>query len=131
MTRRLPLLLAGLAALAATPSLLAAQQPARAAFVTMLGNDTIAVERMSRTANELRAEVLLRSPRTTLTVYRMALGADGRPTSLEATSHDPAAGPASPATSREVVRWAGDSLRIERTGGENTGSAAVAGGAAV
>jgi hypothetical protein len=130
MTRRLPLLLAGLAA-AATPSLLAAQQPARAAFVTLLGNDTIAVERMSRTANELRAEVLLRSPRTTLTVYRMALGPDGRPTSLEATSHDPAAGPASPATSREVVRWAGDSLRIERTGGENTGSAAVAGGAAV
>jgi hypothetical protein len=116
-----------LPACASTPGGQAAA-PERAAFVTLLGNDTVAVERITRSGDELHAEVLLRVPRTTLHVYRMQLDAEGRPTSLETTAHDPAAGPDSPPRSRETVRWGADSVRIETTGGQAPGTAAVAGG---
>jgi hypothetical protein len=112
----------------AVPASLAAQMaPERAAFVTLLGNDTVVVERFSRTGDELRAEVFLRVPRASLHVYRMRLDADGRPTSMEATAHDPAAGPDSPARSRETIRWGADSLRIESPSAQAP-TAAVAGG---
>ncbi len=112
---------------AGTPTAAAATAE-RHAFVTLLGNDTIAVERITRTANEVRAEVLLRAPRTTLHVYRMQLDAEGRPVTMETTAHDPAAGPDSPPLSRETHRWGADSLRIESNGGQAPGAAAVAGG---
>jgi len=102
--------------------------PRSAAFVTRLGNDTIAVERVVRDRGELRAEVLLRVPRTTLHVYRMRLDASGRPVRLETTAHDPALGVGSPALSREVIDFGADSLRIETTGGRSPGRASVAGG---
>lgn len=100
----------------------------RAAFVTTLGNDTIVVERFSRDGDELRAEVLQSVPRTQLRVFRMQLDAQGMPTSMVTTTHDPVAGPDSPARSREVVRWDGDSLRVESTAGQSPGAVAVAGG---
>jgi hypothetical protein len=56
------ILIAG--ALTATP--LAAQRADSAAFVTVLGTDTLAVERWIRSADRVDAEVVVRSPRTTL-----------------------------------------------------------------
>lgn len=100
----------------------------RHAFVTLLGNDTVAVERVNTDGREIRAEVLVRSPRTTLHVYRMSLDAEGRPAMLETTAHDPAAGPDSPPLSRETLRFGADSLQIESIGGDRPGSATVAGG---
>ncbi|HEV2129591.1 MAG TPA: hypothetical protein VGR27_00725, partial [Longimicrobiaceae bacterium] len=108
-----------------TPAAAATQ---RHAFVTLLGNDTIAVERITRTDSEVRAEVLLRAPRTTLHVYRMQLDAEGRPVTMETTAHDPAVGPDSPPLSRQIHRWGADSLRIESDGGQAPGATAVAGG---
>lgn len=120
---------AALAALAA-PAALAAQPPVQpGALLTLLGRDTIAVERLSATPGEVRAEVLLRVPRTSLRVYRLRLDAQGRPETLETTTHDPAAGPTSPPLARELIRWAADSLRIETTAqGAAPTTAAVAGG---
>jgi hypothetical protein len=101
------------------PGALSAQDGSdRAALVTRLGEDTLAVERFTRTADELRAEVVVRVPRTTLKVYRMRLGDDGTPVRLEATEHDPAAGSASAPLSREVVHFGADTVRIERAGEE-------------
>jgi len=97
------------------PATLGAQE--RAAFVTLLGNDTIAVERMTVDGDQLRAEVLLRVPRTSLTVYRMQLGPDGKPTSMQSTRHDPAAGTAGPVTGSSRVDWTADGLRVQ-PGGE-------------
>jgi hypothetical protein len=131
MTRStiLLLLLTGLLAPAcATTGTTAQPALERAAFVTRLGNDTIAVERLVRDGDQLRAEVLLRVPRTTLHVYRMQLDASGRAVRMEATAHDPVAGIDSPPLSREVVQFGADSLRIETVGGSSPGTVSVAGG---
>lgn len=55
----------------------AQQRPDSATFVTRLGTDTLVVERLVRTPASVRAEVVLRVPRTTRTVTTMALGPDG------------------------------------------------------
>ena len=77
--RTLRVLALTLAAVAAVPaSSVRAQQPDSATFVTRLGNDTLAVERMVRTATHVRAEVVLRTPRTEHTVTELALGVAAR-----------------------------------------------------
>lgn len=77
----LPLLLGllPLAGCAATPAAPAAQ-PARAdsaALVTVLGSDTLALERWVRTPGRIVAEVVVRSPRTTLRRQTLDLAPDG------------------------------------------------------
>ena len=74
------------------PAVIQAQEPERAAFITTLGNDTIAVEVLERTNTRARATVVLRVPRTTLRVYEVMLNGNGAPTQLITTSYDPAAG---------------------------------------
>ena len=76
-----------------TPSVTAAS-PAGAPtlLVTRLGDDTIAIERVRRTADSLWAVVLLRSPRTSLSGYRVALDEAGRPTSMRVSTWDPRLG---------------------------------------
>lgn len=63
-----------------------------AAFVTRLGNDTIAVERFMRTADGLRAEVVLRIPRTSLRIYDVRFGDTGAPVAMTVETYDPATG---------------------------------------
>lgn len=48
-----------------------------AGFVTLLGNDTLAIEKFTKTDSTLHAKVILRSPRTTLTSYNLEMGQDG------------------------------------------------------
>lgn len=55
----------------------AQQRPDSATFVTRLGADTLVVERLVRTPTSVRAEVVLRVPRTTRTVTTLTLGPDG------------------------------------------------------
>lgn len=126
--RRRTLLLPLLAGVLVPGAAVAQASPERAALVTLLGNDTVAVERFTRQGNELHAEVLVRVPRTSLRVYRMRLAADGRPQTMETTTHDPAAGPDSPALSREILHFGADSLRIETVSGETPGVVAMEGG---
>lgn len=92
-----------------------AQRPDSLAFVARLGVDTVAMERIVRTATTLDADVVIRSPRTTLFRHRMMMTAGGHLQRLEATVLDPATG----AVMRQTVYTrAGDSLRIDVTEGE-------------
>ena len=70
----------------------AASADQQAAFVTRLGNDTVAVERITRTAETLRAEVVVRVPQTWLRVYEVRFDDAGRPASMTVSSYDPAKG---------------------------------------
>ena len=109
------------------PGALAAQRAARpdsATFVTRLGADTLAIERVVRTATRVEAEVVLRVPTTTVTRYVMELSPAGELTRLESTSTDPRATDAAPR--RETVTRVGDSLRVETAASGTTRTRTVA-----
>jgi hypothetical protein len=86
------------------PATLQAQEPDRAAFVTTLGKDTVAVESVERSNTHVRATVVLRVPRTTLRVYDVTLNGTGVATRVIATSYDPAAGVTSAPLSADTTR---------------------------
>lgn len=79
-----------LALLALLPAALAAQAPAT--LTARLGVDTISVEKIVRSGNTLTAEVLTRSPRTTLQRHRAQFNAAGQLTMLTVVDLDPATG---------------------------------------
>lgn len=82
-----------------------------AAFVTRLGDDTVAVERFTRTPEGLRAEAALRVPRTSLRVYDVRFDETGRPTTMTIESYDPATGfEGEPTETREVDLSAGSGI---------------------
>ncbi|MEQ9412734.1 MAG: DUF2911 domain-containing protein, partial [Cyclobacteriaceae bacterium] len=58
-------------------------------FVTLLGNDTLAVEQFTKTAKGITAKVLLRSPKTTYFEYELSLDEQGGMTSMTKYSQDP------------------------------------------
>lgn len=102
-----------LVACAFAPGALAAQRarPDSATLVTRLGADTLAIERIVRTATRVEAEVVLRVPTTTVTRYVMELSPGGELTRLESTSTDPRSPDGT--VRRETMTRAGDSLRVE------------------
>ena len=74
-----------------------AQTAGRAAMpshtlVTMRGSDTVAVENITPRERGLHIDVVLRSPRTTLTSYDVFYATDGRPMSLTTMTYDPQQG---------------------------------------
>lgn len=84
-----------------------------ASFVTRLGVDTVAVERVVYSPRRVDADVLLRVPSTTRTRYVLELSPAGELTRLEAVTTDPRA--AAARARREVIVRVGDSLRVETT----------------
>jgi len=78
-----------------------------ALLVTRLGNDTLAVERVRRTADSVVATVVLRSPQTTLRTYRVALDDAGRPTSMRVEQLDPRTGAMTDATDVSLAAGSG------------------------
>jgi hypothetical protein len=84
-----------------------------AAFVTRLGVDTVAVERVVYAPRRVEADVLLRVPATTRTRYVLELSPAGELARLEAVTTNSRAAEA-PAR-REVVTRVADSLRVETT----------------
>lgn len=75
-----------------------------AAFVTRLGDDTIAVERFMRTEDGLRAEVALRIPQTSLRVYDVRFGDAGAPVAMTVETYDPGLGEdGAPVETQEVA----------------------------
>jgi hypothetical protein len=72
---------------AAAPS---AAQVDSAALVTVLGRDTLALERWVRTPERVTAEAVVRSPRTTYRRYVLDLAPDGRMRRFEERTFDPA-----------------------------------------
>lgn len=66
--------------------------PDNAGYITLLGNDTLAVEMFKKTAEGINAEVVLRSPKTTLTSYELKTNASGGIEELTMIEHDPMEG---------------------------------------
>jgi hypothetical protein len=52
-------------------------------FVTMLGKDTVSVERYERTANRIDGQIVRRSPQTSVLRYSLTFNADGSVASYE------------------------------------------------
>ena len=124
--------LAALTALALVAGCTAGRAPAptgpassSAGLVTLLGNDTLAVERFTRTPAGVEATVALRAPETTLTEYRLDLGEGGALRRYEATTRRPGS---DAVARREVAEPVGDSLRVTVTEGDETRTRTVAGG---
>lgn len=88
-----------------------------AVFVTRLGSDTLVIERVIRSPRRVEAEVTMRVPRTTRTMYVLELSPAGSLERLEAVTFDTTASGARPAR-REIITRLRDSLRIESTTGE-------------
>lgn len=64
-------------ALALAAGTAAAQTPQTGAFVSMLGSDTVSVEKFTRTADHITGENVTRSPRTIARSYNAVLRPDG------------------------------------------------------
>jgi hypothetical protein len=61
--------------------------PNKAAFVTLLGDDTLAVEQFVKTDSSITADVILRSPRTTFNRYELMVGGDYGMQSMTRTTY--------------------------------------------
>jgi hypothetical protein len=120
-TRFLPGMLAVIAPSMASPQ----AAPDSAVFVTRLGSDTLVIERVIRSPRRVEAEVAMRVPRTTRTMYVLELSPAGTFERMEAVTFDTTARGATPAR-REVVTRLGDSLHIESVAGEQKRVRAVA-----
>lgn len=106
-----------IAFLATLPALLAAQGTARAdtsSLTARLGVDTVSVERIIRHPSSLEAEVVTRSPRTSLQKHRAAFDAAGNLIVLSIVQVDPANG--AELRSSTYTRH-GDSLRVVTVAG--------------
>ncbi|HEX6371397.1 MAG TPA: DUF2911 domain-containing protein [Longimicrobium sp.] len=75
---------------AVCPAAPAAGQVDSAALVTVLGRDTLALERWVRTPGRVTAEAVVRSPRTTYRRYVLDLAPDGRMRRFEERTFEPA-----------------------------------------
>ncbi|HEU4698894.1 MAG TPA: DUF2911 domain-containing protein [Gemmatimonadales bacterium] len=126
---RSPALALGALALGALAGPLAAQGKApksgaaasdRGVFLTLLGRDTVMVERFTRSGDRLEGEVLARSPRVRRIHFTATLAPDGRVTRYESEGRGP-----QPA--RAVVDVAGDSARIQLVMGDSTRRYAMGG----
>lgn len=91
----------------------AAQAPERGGFIVRLGNDTVAVERFSRTRTQLEGDVVSRSPQNRIVHYVATLGPTGRITRFESAMHPGAAGLAGPAVQSSIVTVAGDTATVQ------------------
>jgi len=97
-------------ALAAAAAPLAAQN---GAFVILLGRDTSAVEKFTRTATRIEGDAIGRAPRTVQRHYTMDFGADGRPTRVEFVATRPGAPANAAPIQRTVVTFTRDSAMYE------------------
>lgn len=109
--------------LAAFAAPAAAQTADSAALVTVLGRDTLALERWVRTPERVTAEAVVRAPRTTLRRYVLDLGPDGRMRRFEERVFDPA-NPSAPVRT-EVVQAGEGGWSRTLTQGDSTVTARV------
>lgn len=86
-------------------------------FVTRLGNDTLAIERITEMENALRTDVVLRSTHISLTSYQISWSSDNKLQAMRAVRYDEAFGtfPAGGKTIQQIEA-VGDSLIIESEG---------------
>lgn len=116
MTRTATLFLLAMAALPGTGQALTVQQVDSAAFVTLLGDDTLAVERFVWTPDGIEAETLLRSPQTRVGKYMLEMDDQGQLVRYSGSVWQGGAFEGEPLQRETVVRE-GDAFAVERTGG--------------
>ncbi|HEY4733828.1 MAG TPA: DUF2911 domain-containing protein [Gemmatimonadaceae bacterium] len=110
----------GLAFFAAIP--LGAQTAEPAYIVTRLGNDTVAVERFTRSTSKLEGDLLLKYPRVRVMHYIADLGPRGEIKSLATTVRRAGADPSATPAMQIVTRFA-DSvavIEVQRNGQPDT-----------
>lgn len=90
-----------------------ADGPYEAAFVTYLGNDTLAVEQFEKTGNGINARVILRTPRTTFTSYNLTLDETGGVQSMSQTDYSLEEGFDGNGRIVQTVQREGDSLEVK------------------
>ena len=100
--------------------------PEQGAFLVRLGNDTISVERYTRTETALEGDLLLRAPRARVVHYRATLGDGGQVTRYEATTRALVPGPATPGPQTTTMVFEADTARVEFTAGDSTRRIAMA-----
>jgi hypothetical protein len=118
-----PFLFAAAACVLAAP--LAAQE---GAFVIRLGRDTVGLERVTRTAGQIRGEYVMRAARPVHALYTADLNADGTIRRFELITHNIAGGPG-PAETRATVEITGDSATLTLPRGDSSVTQRVAAGA--
>ncbi len=119
---RLVCLFAALVAVSGCSAPIPASPADAGAFVTTLGDDTLAVERFSRVGTVTEATVAIRAPRTTLATYRLALDGGGGLAEYQASVRQPLTGEVVGRTSAAPV---GDSLRVTSTGADGASAVRV------
>lgn len=87
--------------------------PNEAAFVTYLGNDTLAVEQFEKTENGITARVILRSPETSFSSYELSLDETGGIASMTRTDFSLEEGFDGAGTVVQSIQKEGDSLMVE------------------
>lgn len=107
------------------PATLAAQDAG--SWVIRIGHDTVGLERVTRTANQIKGEYVLRTPQAVHALYTADLNPDGTVRRLDLTTHNIAGGPG-PAESRIVVELAGDSATLTLPQGDSSVTRRVAAG---
>jgi hypothetical protein len=104
-----------LAAVASFAAPLAGQQADSAAFVTLLGRDTLAVERLVWTPTGIEAETVLRAPSTRVGRYELEIDDAGQLVRYEGSVWQGGTFDGEPVT-REIVTRSGTEFTYERTG---------------
>ncbi|HLL45937.1 MAG TPA: DUF2911 domain-containing protein [Longimicrobiaceae bacterium] len=122
------LLLLASVATAAGPAAAQAARPDSAALVTVLGRDTIALERWVRTGNRIEAEAVVRAPSTSLRRYSLDLAPSGGMRRFEERVLDPASPGGSPRRV-ETIEAADSGWTRRVTEGDSTRSSRVQAGA--
>lgn len=107
-----PVLFLLVALVVSVPAVVAQEGPYRAAFITLLGTDTLAVEQFERTPGGMEAAVVLRTPQTTLQHFRLDLDESGNLARYEATARLPGSPEGTAPLRQEVYVPAGDSLEM-------------------
>lgn len=111
-----PLLLAAPASALAQGTPAGGGAPAGAAFVVMLGADTVAVERFTRTAARLEGERVVRFPRTSVTHYVATLAPDGSIVRFESSTRPGSGLDRPPARTASIEIGADTSVVTVRSG---------------
>jgi Protein of unknown function (DUF2911) len=92
----------------------------RGGFVVCLGDDTLAVERYSRSATTLESEIILRFPATKRVTYTAGLDARGEVRTFNVSMDPVVGGPLAPQSSRGTLWFRGDSAETSLTVGDST-----------
>lgn len=82
-------------------------------FVTLLGNDTLAVEQFEKTANGIKAKVVLRSPETSLSAYDLKIDDAGGIREMVKRDYSPEGQFSGRGEAVQTIRKENDSLIVE------------------